>query len=145
MSFTCHANLEKIDDGGIHPMFTGSLGVKTKDDDWPSDEETHSMISDFLANKKPEATNNKSVKKTSVIKSFAPKARDTSGRGRPRKFFTKTVTLREIDGTNHCQLAGRGRPAKGEKRVKVEVSFDTQLDANARYVVVDGKLQKVGS
>ena len=125
-------------------MFTGSLGAKTKNDDWPSDEETHSMISDFLANKKPEATNNKSAKKTSVIKSFAPKARNTGGRGRPRKFFTKTVTLTEIDGTNECKAAGRGRPAKGEKRVKVEVPFDTQLDTNARYTIIDGKLEKVG-
>ena len=42
--------------------------------------------------------------------------------GRPRKHFTKTVTM--VENGDTLVRANRGRPGKGEVRVKVEVPHD---------------------
>jgi len=103
----------------------------------PSLEQMNLMIEAFLKKKKAyEAANPQPKKKVEVIKS-----KFSTGGGRPRRRYTKTVTM--VKASNDGKLlrvAGRGRPKAGVERLKVDVPHDTRLSKGVEYKLVDGKL-----
>lgn len=69
-----------------------------------------------------------------------------TGGGRPRRRYTKTVTMvsASADG-ERLRLAGRGRPKAGVKRLKVDVPYNTRLRKGVEYNLVDGVLVEAAS
>ena len=65
------------------------------------------------------------------------------GRGRPRKHFTKKVTMVEVEASGWLVRASRGRPKKGEMRVEVEVPFDLEIASKRFYTHETGVLIEV--
>lgn len=61
-------------------------------------------------------------------------------RGRPRKHFTKKVTMIEMEASGWLIRASRGRPKKGEVRVEVEVPFDLEVVSKRFYTCENGVL-----
>jgi hypothetical protein len=105
------------------------------------EKERKKMIEEFLTAKKaaekllPKAEN-KEKEKLEV----RPNLYDW-GRGRPRKHFSKTVTMvNRSDGT--LIRAGRGRPAENESRIKIMVSHDFKVQPKIAYKLVGDKLEK---
>lgn len=66
-------------------------------------------------------------------------------RGRPRKHFTKAVTMVRMEcfGPSIMIKAGRGRPAKHEKRVEISVPRDFEVSKDAVYLYTNGRLEVV--
>ncbi len=63
-----------------------------------------------------------------------------SGRGRPRKHFTKTVTFVEMEASGWLKKASRGRPKKGEVRVEVMVPIGVEIAPERFYTYENGVL-----
>ena len=72
----------------------------------------------------------------------APKQK-SHGRGRPRKYFTKKVTMCELEASGWLVKASRGRPKKGEVRVEMEVPFDLEVAPERFYTCENGVLTEV--
>lgn len=64
-------------------------------------------------------------------------------RGRPRKYFTKKVTMIEVEASGWLIRASRGRPKRGEVRVEVEVPFDLKIASKRFYTYENDVLSEV--
>jgi len=65
-------------------------------------------------------------------------------RGRPRKHFTKKVSMIEMDPSGTVLIrAGRGRPGKREKRVEVTIPLDVEVGSEGLYMYVNGTLEEL--
>jgi len=65
-------------------------------------------------------------------------------RGRPRKHFTKKVSMIEMDPSGTVLIrAGRGRPGKFEKRVEVTIPLDVEVGFEGLYVYANGILEEL--
>jgi hypothetical protein len=79
---------------------------------------------------------------------YSPKritsAAQKNRRGRPRKHFTKKVSMIETDPTGSVLIkAGRGRPGKFERRVEVTIPLGAELVSEALYVYTNGILKEL--
>jgi hypothetical protein len=63
-------------------------------------------------------------------------------RGRPRKHFTKKVTMIEVEASGWLKKAGRGRPKKGERRIEVVLPLDVEIASGKFYVHTNGILRE---
>jgi len=68
-----------------------------------------------------------------------------SDRGRPRKHFTKKVTMIKMEcfGPSIVIKAGRGRPGKNEKRIEISVPVDFEVKNDSIYNYADGRLEVI--
>ena len=88
-------------------------------------DEVATMIDKFLLEKTPHPTQKK--------------------RGRPRKHFTKKVTMIQMAhmGPSIMIRAGRGRPSKHEKRIEISVPRDFEVNMNNLYLYTNGRLEVI--
>ena len=65
-----------------------------------------------------------------------------SERGRPRKHFTKKVTMIEVEASGWLRKAGRGRPKKGERRIEVTLPLNVEIVSGKFYIYTNGILRE---
>tara|TARA_R110000824_G_scaffold8737_5_gene39692 strand:- start:7615 stop:8046 length:432 start_codon:yes stop_codon:yes gene_type:complete len=120
----------------------------------PTPEQMRLMIEAFVKKKRAyEAANPRPPEeqpRETMVKTISPWRGTSSGRnfssggGRPRRRYTKTVTMVKASNDGKIlRLAGRGRPKAGVERLKIDVPHDTRLSKGVEYKLVDGNLIEV--
>ena len=109
-----------------------------------SDEERQRMIEEFIAAR--QARIDAGLEEPQVLRTTVKPApsrwgssrRGGGSRGRPRKVFNRSVTMLKLGDGTYCR-AGRGRPKKGQERVKMTVAWDFKVDPSASYRLLESK------
>lgn len=109
-----------------------------------SDEERRRLIEEFIAARQlrvDAGLEEPQVLRTTVKPlqtSWGSSRRSGDNKGRPRKAFDRSVTMLKLPDDTYCR-AGRGRPKKGQERVKLTVAWDFKVDSGASYRLLDSK------